>query len=80
MHFNLQRHQQQREQNRFVYAVSSHKVSSHTNKLGLDGARRRRSGGGLGGGCGRMPAGIPSPPRGGRLNPRSRAKLGTVGG
>jgi hypothetical protein len=44
------------------------------------GARRRRSGGGPGGGCVRRPVGIPSPPRGGRLKPRSRARLGTVGG
>jgi hypothetical protein len=44
------------------------------------GARRRRSGGGPGRGCARRPVGIPSPPRGGRLKPRSRARHGTVGG
>jgi uncharacterized protein YceK len=50
------------------------------NLLRIVGARRRRSGGGPGGGCARMPVGIPSPPRGGRWKPRSRASLGTVGG
>jgi hypothetical protein len=44
------------------------------------GARRRRSGGGPGGGCARMPVGIPSPPRGGRRKPRSRSMLNTIGG
>jgi hypothetical protein len=44
------------------------------------GARRWRSGGGPRGGCARMPVGIPSPPRGWRLKPRSRAMLGTLGG
>jgi hypothetical protein len=44
------------------------------------GARRRRSGGGPGRGCARRPVGIPSPPRGGRWKPRSRARPGTVGG
>jgi hypothetical protein len=38
------------------------------------------AGGGPGGGCARRPVGIPSPPRGGRWKPRSRARLGTVGG
>jgi hypothetical protein len=47
---------------------------------GTSGACRRRSGGGPGGGCARIPVGIPSPPRGGRWKPRSRAMLGTVGG
>jgi hypothetical protein len=42
--------------------------------------RRRRSGGGPGGGCARRPVGIPSPLRGGRWKPPSRAMLGTVGG
>jgi hypothetical protein len=37
-------------------------------------------GGSPGGGCTRMPAGIPSPPRGGRWKPRSRARLSTVRG
>jgi hypothetical protein len=50
------------------------------NILNFFGARRRRSGGGLGGGCARAPVGILSPPRGGRWKPRSRAMLGTVGG
>jgi hypothetical protein len=44
------------------------------------GARRRCSGGGRGGGCARKPVGIPSPPRGGRWKPCSRARLGTEGG
>jgi hypothetical protein len=44
------------------------------------GTRRRGSGGGPGGGCARRPIGIPSPPRGGRWKPRSRARHGTVGG
>jgi hypothetical protein len=44
------------------------------------GARRRRSGGGPDGGCARRPVGIPSPPRGGRWKPRSRAMHGTVEG
>jgi hypothetical protein len=35
--------------------------------------------GGPGRGCARWPVGIPSPPRGGRWKPRSRAILGTVG-
>jgi hypothetical protein len=48
--------------------------------LSMDGTRRRRSGGGPGGGCARMPVGTPSPPRAGRWKPRSRAMLGTVGG
>jgi hypothetical protein len=54
----------------------------HVMDIGLPllGARRRRSGGGPGGGCARKPVGIPSPPRGGPWKPRSRAKLGTVGG
>jgi hypothetical protein len=47
--------------------------------MGSHGARRRRSGGGPGGGFARMPVGIPSPPRGGRWKPRSRAMHGTVG-
>jgi hypothetical protein len=46
----------------------------------IPGARRRRSGGGPGGGCARMPVGIPSPPSARRLKPRSRAMRGTEGG
>jgi hypothetical protein len=48
------------------------KTSSHD---GLIGAPT----GGPGGGCARMPVGIPSPPRGGCWKPHSRAMLGTVG-
>jgi hypothetical protein len=55
-------------------------VSLQVTKLEPDGARQRRSAGGPGGGCARMPVGIPSPPRGGRWKPLSRARPGTVGG
>jgi hypothetical protein len=65
-------------------------VGHHMSDIDLDaasgyfytpkGARRRRSGGGPGGGCARRPIGNPSPPRGGRWKPRSRARPGTVEG
>jgi hypothetical protein len=66
---------------------SAHTMQQHPQSLTNEysplsylGARRRRSSGGPGGGCARMPVGIPSPPRGWRWKPRSRARLVTVGG
>jgi hypothetical protein len=48
--------------------------------LRLEGARRRRSGGGPGVGCARKPIGTPPPPRGGPWKPRSWLRRGQLRG
>jgi hypothetical protein len=64
------------------YVVASARESAYgeTERDGRYYSIRAPAGGGPGGGCARRPVGIPSPPRGGRWKPRSRARLGMVGG